>query len=594
MSKRKKSRNAQCGQSTDAQSTAKKSPGHVAHSADKTLESYTVGALPIINRILDRMKLSTILAKHLPPDDPRTRISTPRAILVLVRNILVSREPIYGVGEWAARHAPELLELWPKELQYLNDDRLGRSLERLFGATTPDLVMAVVRHVIQEFHLSLDELHNDSTTVTFCGAYPAAQQEDRLRGRPTHAITWGHNKDHRPDLKQLLYILTVTEDGGVPVYFSSASGNVVDDETHQQTWQLLHELVGQPGFLYVADCKLATTENMKYIARQNGRFVSVLPRTRKEDKEFRERLRDNPNAVPWQHLYDLTDKEGNLRDRLRVCADEMLSKEGYRVLWFHSTRKAELDMLARSRTTQRALAELEQLRQRLHGPRTRFCERNKVEQAVEEILKQFEVEAWVRVHIEQQEQATYRQAQRGRPSKKTRYVKRVKMRYTFVWEIDTAQLAQEQTTDGVFPLITNDREMDAEQLLRAYKRQPLIEKRFSQFKSDFDVAPIYLHSVSRIQALLAVYFFVLLVQTLLERELRQAMARHELPSLPMYPEDRECHRPTARRLFDLFEPVQSHMLTLPNGDAEIFVTELSPVQREILRLLGIAAKTYGR
>ena len=180
--------------------------------------------------------------------------------------------------------------------------------------------MAVVRHVIQEFHLSLDELHNDSTTVTFCGAYPAAQQEDRLRGRPTHAITWGHNKDHRPDLKQLLYILTVTEDGGVPVYFSSASGNVVDDETHQQTWQLLHELVGQPGFLYVADCKLATTENMKYIARQNGRFVSVLPRTRKEDKEFRERLRDNPNAVPWQHLYDLTDKEGNLRDRLRVCA----------------------------------------------------------------------------------------------------------------------------------------------------------------------------------------------------------------------------------------------------------------------------------
>jgi transposase len=333
---------------------------------------------------------------------------------------------------------------------------------------------------------------------------------------------------------------------------------------------------------------------MKYIAGQNGRFVSVLPKTRKEDKEFRQRLRDNPKGVPWQHLYDLTDEEGNLRDRLRVCAEEMLSQEGYRVLWFHSTRKAELDTLARSRRTQRALAELDQLRQRLHGPRTRFRERSKVEKALEEILKKFEVEPWVRVHIEHQEQATYRQAQRGRPSKKTRYVKRVKTRYTFVWEIDTAQLAQEQTSDGVFPLITNDREMDAEQLLRAYKRQPLIEKRFSQFKSDFDVAPVYLHTVSRIQALLAVYFFVLLVQTLLERELRQAMVRHEIASLPMYPEERECRRPTARRLFDLFEPVQSHMLTLPNGDTEILVTELSPVQREILRLLGIPANTYGR
>jgi hypothetical protein len=67
----------------------------------------------------------------------------------------------------------------------------------------------------------------------------------------------------------------------------------------------------------------------------------------------------------------------------------------------------------------------------------------------------------VKVHIDQQEQATYRQAQRGRPSNKTRYVKRVKTRYTFVWEIDTAQLAEEQTTDGVFPrrlsLATKDR-----------------------------------------------------------------------------------------------------------------------------------------
>lgn len=72
------------------------------------------------------------------------------------------------------------------------------------------------------------------------------------------------------------------------------------------------------------------------------------------------------------------------------------------------------------------------------------------------------------------------------------------------------------------------------------------------------------------------------------------MHRHELASLPMYPEGRACRRPTARRLFDLFDPVQSHTLTLPNGHTEIFVTELSPVQRQILRLLGITAKTYGR
>jgi len=321
MSKRRKSRNARSSESTRAQQTKGKSPGHMAQGAGKTLQSYDVGALPIINHILDRMQLSAILAEHLAPDDPRTRVSTAQGILVLVRNILLSREPIYGIGEWASRYAPELLELWPDQVRYLNDDRLGRCLDRLFDTNTPDLVMAVVRHVIKEFELSLQELHNDSTTVTFYGTYAGALQEGRQRGRRTHAITWGHNKDHRPDLKQLLYILTVTEDGGVPIYFSSASGNVVDDQTHQQTWQLLRQLVGNSRFLYVADCKLATTENMNYIAQEHGRFVSVLPRTRKEDTTFRERLRQTPTAVAWRHLYDVTDKDGQLRDRLKVCVE---------------------------------------------------------------------------------------------------------------------------------------------------------------------------------------------------------------------------------------------------------------------------------
>lgn len=86
-------------------------------------------------------------------------------------------------------------------------------------------------------------------------------------------------------------------------------------------------------------------------------------------------------------------------------------------------------------------------------------------------------------------------------------------------------LARVERQDGVFPLLTNDRQLSAEEVPRAYKRQPMIEKRFSQLKTDFAVAPVYLKDVARIQGLLAVYFFVLLVQTLLERELRRAMVK---------------------------------------------------------------------
>ena len=162
------------------------------------------------------MRLEELLAEYLPPDDPRSQVPASRVLLTLVRNVLISREPIYGVGEWAQGFAPDVLNLWPGEVVLLHDDRLGICLDRLFAVAGPGLILAVVRQVVREFDVRLDELHNDSTTVTFHGKYDDAEEEGQQGGRPTHAITWGHNKDHRPDLKQLLYILTVSDDGGVP------------------------------------------------------------------------------------------------------------------------------------------------------------------------------------------------------------------------------------------------------------------------------------------------------------------------------------------------------------------------------------------
>jgi transposase len=596
MSRRKKSSSSSGRRSSRRQPATAPAlePGKLTRVPGLTLRSYEVGALPIINHFLERMQLESLFQQYLPPDDPRCELPTSRALMVLVRNVLLSREPLYAVGEWAARFAPDLFNLWPEELTLLQDDRLGRCLARLFLIAGPPLILATVRQVIAEFEVRLEELHNDSTTVSFYGAYPEAAEEGRRHGRVTHAITWGHSKAHRPDLKQLLYNLTVSHDGGVPVYFTSHSGNVVDDQTHRATWDLLCELVGKPDFLYVADCKLASDENLGHIARRQGRFVTVMPRTHGEDEQFRSRLRESPTAIRWQPLYDVTDEEGEVVDHFSVCADEWLSSAGYRLVWYHSTRKVEQDQISRTRRVQRTLAALGELRDRLLGPRTRFRQRAKVQQAVDVILDENDVAWYVRVQIEEREQATYRQAHPGRPSQKTQYKKETRHQYHLQWELDAAALATAEREDGVFPLLTNDRELSAEDVLRAYKRQPLIEKRFSQFKTDFAVAPFYLKDVARIQGLLAVYFFALLVQTLLERELRRAMAREGLKSLPMYPEGRACTRPTAYRVFEIFESVQRHVVSLPDEEGpRIMVTELTPLQRQILQLLGLSPDNYG-
>jgi len=568
-------------------------PGKHAQADGLQLRSYDVGALPLLTQIVERMQLQRILSQHLPKDDSRTELPTVTALLVLFANLLMAREPVYGVGEWAALFPPDLLGLREQDLSRLHDDRLGRCLDRMFEGIGPTLIMAVVRQVIREFAIGLDELHNDSTTVSFYGAYNEAGQESEQRGRPTHAITWGHSKARRPDLKQLLYTLTVTSDGNVPVYFSSASGNTVDDGTHIGTWDLLYELIGHANFLYVADCKLASSENLSHIATRGGRFVTVLPRGRTEDKAFRQRLRATPSVLKWTLLYKLANDKGHIIDELFVCEDDHIHSEGYRLLWYRSTRKAEQDQSRRARSIQKTTEALSDLRERLQGPRTRFRERAKVEQALAELLAEAEASPWLLVEIEEQEEETFRQATRGRPSEQTKYLRETRSRFTLTWKLNVEALSEAEREDGVFPLLTNDRKLSATEVLQAYKRQPLLEKRFSQFKTDFAVAPVFLKNVSRIQGLLAAYFFALLVQTLLERELRQAMARAGVATLPLYPEDRPCARPTTHRLIEVFSPIQRHEVRVGQAEAQVMVTKLTKTQRSIIRLLGLDPRAYG-
>jgi transposase len=289
----------------------------------------------------------------------------------------------------------------------------------------------------------------------------------------------------------------------------------------------------------------------------------------------------------------LADDHGLVVDELFICGDDHVHSEGYRLLWYRSTRKAEQDQSKRARSIQKGTEALSDLRERLQGPRTRFRERSKVEQAVAEVLAEAEANSWLLVEIEEQEEQTFRQATRGRPSEQTKYLKETRSRFTLTWKLNVEAISEAEREDGVFPLLTNDRKLSATEVLQAYKRQPLLEKRFSQFKTDFAVAPVFLKNVSRIQGLLAAYFFALLVQTLLERELRQAMALAGEASLPLYPEGRPCARPTTHRVIEVFAPIQRHEVRVGDGDRRVMVTQLTKVQRTIVRLLGLDPKTYG-
>src|SRR2546428_12481927 len=162
------------------------------------LHSRQVGSLPIVNHSLGRVGLDVALARHVPADDARLRLAPAVAVGVVVRNLIIEHRPVYALGEWADRYDPALLGLTPGEVGLLNDDRLGRALDRLFDADRASLLTEVVVGAIDRFGIDCSQLHNDSTTVTLSGEDLSARGQSR-GGKPIPSITPGPNKDYRPD-----------------------------------------------------------------------------------------------------------------------------------------------------------------------------------------------------------------------------------------------------------------------------------------------------------------------------------------------------------------------------------------------------------
>src|SRR6266545_3262594 len=90
------------------------------------LSSQMLGALPIVDCFLSRMRVDTLLARWLPAADARVALEPAKAIGLLVRNLCVSREPIYALGEWAAPFDPALLGMTADDVALLNDGECPR------------------------------------------------------------------------------------------------------------------------------------------------------------------------------------------------------------------------------------------------------------------------------------------------------------------------------------------------------------------------------------------------------------------------------------------------------------------------------------
>jgi transposase len=554
------------------------------------LVSQRLGALPLINHFLDRIGLDAVLARWLPEPDRRFRLTPAAAIRLLVVNLLVGRAPLYGLGEWAAPYAPGLLGLPGGDTAWLNDDRVGRALVTLFDADRASLLTDLIVGVVAEFGIDTAEMHNDSTSVSVHGRYRDADGGPR-RGKPTPAVTFGHSKDHRPDLKQLVWILTVSADGSVPMAYRLADGNTSDDPTHIPTWDGLVKVLGRRDFLYVADSKLCSGQAMRHIDGEGGRFVTILPRTRGEDTWFRDWIQTH--RPPWAEAIRLPGER--IGDPPRVWstfASPMPSAEGYRIIWIHSSIKAARDEHARRSRIQAGAAAIDELAGKLAGPKTRLKTRAAVEQAAAKALADNGSARWIEVTVTETVEESFRQENRGRPGTATRYRRSTRTRHALTWTTRDDQIAYDAAGDGCFPLITNDRDMTDKDVLDAYRYQPNLERRHHLLKSVQDADPIWLRDPARIEAIFCCQFLALLLGALLERQIRTAMRDALTANIPIYPELRACEAPSAERIFAVFADLTRHELHHNGRLVQTFEADLTPLQQQILDLLAIPATAY--
>jgi len=545
-------------------------------------QTHLLGPYPIVEHFLQRLDLRGIVRSFVGTGRQRA-IEHGEALAALVQNILDSPEPLYRIAEWAAPIDPQAFGFTPEQKSGLNDDRVARMLDAIVSERSRGIWFRLALRIIKQFKIATARMHHDTTSIRFYGEYKGSGQEPR--------ITQGNSKDHRHDLKQLVFGLTVSSDGAVPINHQVLSGNQSDDTVHRGNLEELRAILGRSDFVYVADCKLASSANLKEIAAHGGKFVTVLPRTRNEDKRFREKLRST--RVRWKKIAEIPNKRRKTGppDVFYSCRTPEKSSEGFRIVWLRSSAKAELDETTREKRLDQARAELALLSKRLNRRKLRSA-RN-IRKAVREILDKRDMKPFLHVRLKRQVQEEHKRTKRGRPA--ARDPVRI-VRHT-VWSlhvrVDEKALHLEGRTDGVFPLISNLKKKShpKKEVLLIYKFQPYVEKRFCQFKTDLEVASVYLKKPLRCAGLVHGYYVALAVSSLIERAVRQGMVREGIETLPLFPEGRPTKTPTCARILEAFKGLCWYEVR--RGEEVIcFPLRLTALQKLLLRLLEVPQVLY--
>jgi len=535
-----------------------------------------VDVLPMVKHFMDALDLFSLFKNYVPAALD-SLADHAESLCILTANIVCDNQPLYKVKEWLSNYSDGIVDE-PLEANLFNDDRLARALSALFHADRHSLMTEVSCNAIRVHGLLTDEIHNDSTSVTFIGNYKNPDP-DAVK------LKHGHNKDFRPDCKQLVFGLNITSDGHVPLSYKLFDGNTNDDVTHIPNWNGLRTLLEKEDFIYVADCKLCSHKNLTHIAQNGGLFITIVPKDRKEVKQFLKQLKNNDLEFKDAYQVESSRKSGKVNIFKTYEADR--TKNGFRIIWVHSSSKQKDDQERRQKKIDKAIVALKKLSPKLNAYHLKT--KKEIRAAVDSICKG--IKQFLDVKILTERKQIKVKVSPGRPSLESVYKNKWEFKHRIQWELNKQALLEASKTDGLFPLITNTA-LEACEVLKKYKSQPFLEKRMYTKKTVLQVAPVFLKKEKRIEAILFLYFVALMIVSLIERKIRMNMAKANIEKLPILPQAMNSKKPTWNNIRYFFRNVHYSEIICDGVCIQSMVKGLSDLHKQINRLLDVPSSVY--
>lgn len=517
---------------------------------------------------IDKIKLVERIDARLPISKEKGAILThgQRVKAMIINGLGFTQSPIYLTPDFFKNIPLELLFGEGIKAEHFNDDALGRTLDAIYKYGATALFAEIANEIAIEVmpKQSKVQIHLDTSSLKVSGNYDLEEDYPDDNNRPP-LPKYGHSKDHRPDLKQLVLSLTVSGPASLPIWFEGIDGNSQDKSNFHATLTKINEfqsaLQDAPDFLVVADSALYVNGKLKEAYYD---WVTRIPESIKYAKQL---VKTDHDTLAWSSLDD------NYQ-YVWIGYEEREINQHWAM--FHSEEAYKKETKTLNKRIEKALITAQKSAKKLSKEKF-SCEKD-AQKSIDKFDKNLKYHA-----ISSKIITATKFSGRGRPSKTEK--PSVVSFYVQIELVDSPERQRPHRNNlGRFILGTNqldDLEVDARSLLRTYKEQQNVEQGFRFIKDpQFHLNGIFLEKPERINSLMMIMTLCLMVYNVGQYEIRETLK--EQGETVKNQVGKATNTPTLRWLFQQMAGVYSVSI----DGSRSCISGLTEEKRKIVMLCG--------